>query len=87
MTLGVRKVDPEADAQVRATLAYQSYESWSLANNRKPKSQTMFGRVLAQHFQRKQTMSGNVYLDIELHDVPPRPHTPRNPDDDGPDRS
>lgn len=79
----VRKVEPTEDAQLRATYAYQAYESWSLASNRKPKSQTMFGRVMAQRFTRKETSAGNVYLDIVLHDVPQRPPAPRNPEDDG----
>ncbi|QEL26140.1 DNA primase [Bosea sp. F3-2] len=79
----IRKAEPEADAQIRANFAYDAYVAWSEASGKKPKSNTMFGRVMASRFARKETSSGNVYVDIELHDVPARPPRPRNPDDDG----
>lgn len=79
----IRPAEPEADAQIRATFAYEAYTAWSEASGKRPKSNTMFGRVMASRFTRKETAAGNVYLDIELHDVPARPPRPRNPDDDG----
>lgn len=79
----IRPAEPEADAQIRATFAYEAYTAWSDASGKRPKSNTMFGRVMASRFRRKETAAGNVYLDIELHDVPERPARPRNPDNDG----
>ena len=79
----IRKAEPDADAQIRATMAFEAYTAWSEANSKKPKTQTMFGKVMGARFARKETNAGNVYLDIELHDVPARPPRPRNPDDDG----
>ncbi|KFC63991.1 Phage/plasmid primase, P4 family containing protein [Bosea sp. LC85] len=79
----IRKAEPDADAQIRATMAFEAYVAWSEANSKKPKTQTMFGKVMGARFAKKETNAGNVYLDIELHDVPARPPRPRNPDDDG----
>lgn len=78
----VRPADPAADAQIRALFLYEAYVAWSEANGKKPKSQTQFGRVLGARFQKRETNAGNVYVDIELHDVPARPPRPRNPDDE-----
>lgn len=78
----IRPVDPAADAQIRANFAYEAYTAWSDASGKKPKSTTMFGRVMGSRFTRKETSAGNVYVDIELHDVPARPPRPRNPDDE-----
>lgn len=78
----IRPADPDADAQIRALFLYENYVAWSEANGKKPKSQTQFGRVLGARFQKRETNAGNVYVDIELHDVPARPPRPRNPDDE-----
>lgn len=82
----IRPADPAADAQIRANFLYDSYVAWSEANGRKPRSQTAFGRVMAARFAKRETSAGNVYVDIELHDVPLRPPRPRNPDDEPSDR-
>jgi putative DNA primase/helicase len=78
----IRKADPDADAQIRANFLFEAYTAWSEANGKKPKTQTQFGRVLGARFQKRETSAGNVYVDIELHDVPARPPRPRNPDDE-----
>jgi putative DNA primase/helicase len=78
----IRPADPAADAQIRANFAYEAYTAWSEASGKKPRSQTSFGRVMGSRFQKRETNSGNVYIDIELHDVPLRPSRPRNPDDE-----
>lgn len=82
----VRPMPPDTVEAVRARHAYECYVIWSEENSRRPKSETMFGRVMAQRFAKAATSAGNVYLDIELHDIPPRTHRPRNPDDAGSDR-
>ena len=71
---------------VRARHAFDCYAIWSEENGKRAKSETQFGRVMSQRFERKSTSSGNVYLGIELHSIPPRSRHPRNPDDDGPAR-
>lgn len=78
----IRPADPDSDAQIRANFLYEAYVAWSEANGKRPKSQTQFGRVLGARFQKRETSAGNVYVDIELHDVPARPPRPRNPDDE-----
>ncbi len=78
----IRPADPAADAQIRANFAYEAYTAWSEASGKKPRSQTSFGRVMGARFQKRETNSGNVYVDVELHDVPLRPSRPRNPDEE-----
>lgn len=83
-------VRPAEGAEVKASALYMAYESWSLANAKRAKTQTKFGAVMATRFTRASKAAGNVYLNVELHDVPARPgqdrYDPRNPDsgwDDG----
>ncbi|AZO77730.1 MULTISPECIES: phage/plasmid primase, P4 family [unclassified Bosea (in: a-proteobacteria)] len=83
----VRKREPDTVEPVRARHAYECFTIWSEENSRKPKSETQFGRVMGQHFKRSKTDAGNVYLDIELHNIPPRSSRPRNPGDGGFDPS
>jgi putative DNA primase/helicase len=76
----VRPVNPEAGLYVRARTAYDAYVSWSLANGKgKGRHETTFGKVMVSRFPRKKMPDGNVYIDIELVDVPERP---RNPHED-----
>jgi putative DNA primase/helicase len=60
-------------SRVQASTMFAAYESWSLACAKRPKSNTMFGRVLGQHWK-KTEIGGRIYYDdCELHDVPDRP--------------
>lgn len=64
-----------------ASAMYESYVSWSMANAKRAKTQTKFGKTLAQRFRKQEIGGRNFYLDVELHDVPARPDAPRNPHD------
>lgn len=79
------RLNPEAEP-VRARHAYECYSIWSDENGRKPLSETRFGRVMGQRFERREVSSANMYFGIELHDIPPRSARPRNPDEPGSDR-
>jgi putative DNA primase/helicase len=79
------RLNPEAEP-VRARHAYECYVIWSEENGRKPLSETRFGRVMGQRFERKELSGANTYFGIELHDIPPRSARPRNPDETGSDR-
>jgi putative DNA primase/helicase len=68
---------------VRARHAFDCYEIWSHENGRRPKTETMFGKVMGQRFGRAKTAAGQVYLDIELHSIPASTRRPRNPDEAG----
>jgi putative DNA primase/helicase len=65
-------IEVASGAQIGANAAYQAYVSWSKANAKRERTQTMFGREMAKRFKRddKRTRS---YLDCRLHDVPNRP--------------
>jgi putative DNA primase/helicase len=65
--------------RVQAHTMYEAYVSWSMANAKRARSQTKFGKTLAQRFRRAEISGRNYYLDCELHDVPDRPDAPRNP--------
>lgn len=67
--------------KVPAHAAYEAYVSWSLANAKRARSQTKFGRVVGQRFQKTEQTGRIFYLGCELHDVPARPDVPRNPND------
>jgi putative DNA primase/helicase len=60
-----------------AAALYDAYLAWCPGNNVTPCQQTRFGREMAKRFvkAKKQTVS---YLDIRLHDVPPRPDDGRS---------
>lgn len=66
---------------VPAAQMYEAYVSWSMANAKRPKTQTKFGKMMAQHFRKQETGGRIYYVDCELHDVPARPDAPRNPSD------
>lgn len=70
-------------SKVQAHAMYEAYVSWSIANAKRPKTQTKFGKTLAQRFRKAEIVGRIFYLDCELHDVPERPDAPRNPHDDG----
>lgn len=76
------RLNPEAEP-VRARHAYECYVIWSDENGRKPLSETRFGRVMGQRFERRELSGANTYFGIELHDIPPRSDRPRNPDEAG----
>ncbi|MBS7699183.1 MULTISPECIES: hypothetical protein [unclassified Chelatococcus] len=76
----VRALDGCA-VEVPAHAAYEAYVSWSLANAKRARSQTKFGRVVGQRFQKAEQTGRIFYLSCELHDVPARPEAPRNPND------
>ena len=68
------------DARVQALAMYEAYVSWSMANAKRIRSQTKFGRTLAQRLQKSEIGGRLYYFDVELHDVPARPDSARNPD-------
>lgn len=63
--------------RVQASTMYDSYISWSLANAKKPLSQTRFGKRAAQLYEKKEYSGRLFYEDCELHDVPERPAAPQ----------
>ncbi|WP_018261347.1 DNA primase family protein [Methylobacterium sp. WSM2598] len=69
--------------RVQANDMYQAYVSWSLANAKRTRSQTKFGRTLKQRFAKSEIEGRNYYVDCELHSVPLRPSEPRKPEDFG----
>lgn len=78
----IRPMPPEAGAEVPASFLYDCYVAWSEDAAKRPKSLTAFGKVMGSRFSRKKGGASNLYVDIELHDVPSRPPRPRNPDDE-----
>ncbi|OCC05244.1 hypothetical protein BA190_10095 [Labrys sp. WJW] len=72
-------VRPSSGIRVQANDMYQAYVSWSLANAKRARTTTKFGRVLGQRFKKEQIGGRFYYTDIELHDVPSRPDDPRTP--------
>ncbi|RVU13149.1 DNA primase family protein [Methylobacterium oryzihabitans] len=67
--------------KVQANDMYQAYMSWSLANAKRVRSQTKFGRTLKQRFE-KSSINGCVYyMNCDLQNVPARPVSARNPED------
>lgn len=65
--------------RVQARDMYEAYVSWSYANSKKPRTQTKFGRTIAQHFTKSEYNGRLYYMDCELFDVPERPAEYRNP--------
>ena len=72
-------VREKKDARVQALSMYEAYVSWSMANAKRVRSNTKFGRTLAQRLQKSEIGGRLYYLDCELHDVPERPESARNP--------
>jgi putative DNA primase/helicase len=68
-------VEAAPGESIGASAAYQAYVSWSLANAKRPRTLTAFGKEMHKHYKRddKRTRS---YLDCRLHDVPSRPDEP-----------
>lgn len=62
--------------KVQSRTMYEAYRSWSMANAKRVRTETKFGRVMSQHF-RKSEIGGRIhYMDCDLHDVPDRPDAP-----------
>lgn len=59
-----------------ASALYQAYVSWSMANAKRPRSLTKFGKEAGKRFTREKRGDSNVYLDCETHNVPARPDAP-----------
>lgn len=76
----VRKAD---GLRVQANDMYQAYVSWSLANAKRSRTQTKFGKELGKRYQKSEIEGRNWYQDVELHSVPLRPIEPRNPENYG----
>lgn len=72
----VRKADGQ---RVQSRAMYQAYRSWSLANAKRPRSETKFGRTMKQHITTQEIGGRIYYLDCDLHDVPERPTTSDDP--------
>jgi putative DNA primase/helicase len=68
-------VEAHEGERVAASTAYQAYVSWSMANAKRAKTQTAFGREMAKLFRRDNDRARS-YLDCRLHDVPDRPEEP-----------
>jgi putative DNA primase/helicase len=66
-------IEAKPGARIGAQPAYEAYISWSLANARKPKSITKFGKVMTGQYEKQVFEGRNFYLDVDLHDVPERP--------------
>jgi putative DNA primase/helicase len=71
-------VAPLAGQRVQAGSMFEAYTAWSEVNGRKAVSQTKFGRVVSQHFQKTEYCGRIYYLECDLHDVPAR--QARNPE-------
>lgn len=69
--------------RVQANDMFQAYVSWSMANAKRARTQTKFGKELGKRFKRSEIEGRNWYMDIELHSVPLRPSEPRNPENSG----
>ena len=63
--------------RVQAHSMYEGYVSWSLANAKRPLSQTRFGKRLKQLYERSEIGGRLYYQGCELHDVPDRPEAPQ----------
>lgn len=72
----VRRTD---GGRVQAHSMYEAYVSWSMANAKRARTNTKFGRTLAQRWHKTEVGGRLYYTDCELHDVPQRPDQPRNP--------
>jgi putative DNA primase/helicase len=70
-------IEAKESARIPAAQAYEAYVSWSMANAKKVRTNTKFGRVMASHFKREAFAGRNFYMDVDLHDVPERPADPR----------
>lgn len=71
----------QAEGQrVQANDMFQAYVSWSMANAKRARTQTKFGKELGKRFTRSEIEGRNWYMDVELHSVPLRPSEPRNPE-------
>lgn len=68
-------------ASVTAREMYQAFESWCLANGVRAWKETAFGRAMPLKGYTKTNERIRRYLDVALHDVPPRPEPPRSPQD------
>jgi putative DNA primase/helicase len=67
-------VQAQPGENVAARTMYRAYESWSLANSRRPVSETKFARVMKKkHYARDETTRIRLYLDVRLVGVPERP--------------
>lgn len=73
-------VRAKAGARVAAGGFYEAFTNWCLANARRAKSSTAFGKTAAKHYAKSEIGGRLFYHDIELHDVPDAPgEGPRNP--------
>lgn len=69
-------VRAEAGSRVQASVMFEGYVSWSMANAKKPASQQKFGRVMGERFHKSEIGGRSFYHDCALHDVPERPDDP-----------
>lgn len=67
---------------VQARLMYKSYVAWSQAAAKRARTETKFGRTLAQKFNRQDSRE-RKWLDVSLHDVPQSEQEPRTPHEYG----
>lgn len=72
-------VTEKQGTRTQALTIYEAYVSWSMANAKRARSNTKFGRTLAQRFNKSEICGRLYYLDCELHDVPARPDDARSP--------
>jgi putative DNA primase/helicase len=85
---GVPMLDGVVVAVVLAREMYEAFESWCAANSVRAWKEKSFATVmLDKGFVRKREASGRKYLNVRLHDVPPRPkrnvnEEPPHPADD-----
>jgi putative DNA primase/helicase len=70
---------PSTGHKEKARDVFNAYVAWSLANARRPMSETKFGRILKKKHPRNDDGAVHFYLDVQLHDVPLRPEQPGGP--------
>jgi putative DNA primase/helicase len=67
--------------RVQARVMYDAYVAWSVANAKRPKTETAFGRIMPGKVPRDDGGRIKSYVGCVLHDVPLPPDAPRSPGD------
>lgn len=66
-------VEACAGSHEKARDVYNAYVAWSMANAKKPMSESRFGRIMKKKVTRDDSGRVHMYRDVKLHDVPERP--------------
>lgn len=65
--------------RVQSRTMYEAYKSWSMANAKRVRSETKFGRTMKQALATQEIGGRIFYLDCDLDGVPDRPETGADP--------